>query len=136
MSNHFVFEGLDELRDALRTLPADLTGEASHVVEAAANGAAASIKAGYPDRTGDLRDHVFVDPFYAETPFASGYIVRNTAPLAWIFENGTQARQTAIGADRGSMPPGHVFIPIAAAKRRQMDVNLLDLVTRHGLIGA
>jgi hypothetical protein len=38
--------------------------------------------------------------------FSAGAIVINRAKHAAIFENGTQARHTAIGANRGSMPPG------------------------------
>ena len=43
-SNRLVFSGLDELRAALRTLPADLTGEPSNIVEASANGAGVIMK--------------------------------------------------------------------------------------------
>lgn len=130
-NNRLTFSGLDELRAALRQLPAELTGEASHIVEGAANGAAASIKAGYPSRTGDLRDHVTVETM--QSGFSTGAVVKNTSKLAYIFENGSQARHTAIGANRGSMPPGHVFIPIVIRKRRQMYEQLKDLLTRHGL---
>lgn len=131
-ANRFVFSGLDELRAALRTLPADLTGEASHIVEAHANAAAADIKAGYPGRTGDLRDHVEVT--FSTSGTSTGAVIRNTSKHAWLFENGTQARHTAIGANRGSMPPGHVFIPAVVRRRRAMYGQLQDLLERHGLI--
>ena len=50
--------GLDELRETLRRLPQDLVAEASHIVEAAANGAHAEVKGSYPRWTGNLRDHL------------------------------------------------------------------------------
>ena len=132
-SNKFVFSGLDELKQALRTLPADLTGEASHIVQNAAGAAEADIKAGYPVRTGDLRDHVLSAPLPTGA-FARGMVVKNTSKLAYIFENGTQARHTSLGANRGSMPPGHVFLPAVIKRRRIMYSELKDLVTRHGLM--
>lgn len=131
--NRLHFDGLAELREALRNLPADMTGEATHLVEGAANGAAAEIKAGYPRRTGHLIAGVTVSSF-EHGRFSAGMIVKNTAKHAWLFENGTQARHTDLGANRGSMPPGHVFIPVVIRKRRQMYEQLKDLVARQGLV--
>lgn len=130
-SNRLRLDGIDELREALRRLPDALRGEAGHIVEAAANGAAAEIKAKYPVHTGHLRDGVEVRPSEV-SHFGAGAIVVNRAKHAFIFENGTQARHNAIGANRGSMPPGHVFVPIVIRKRRQMYEQLKDLLTRHG----
>ena len=130
-NNRLYFEGLSELREALHALPAALTGEASHIVQAAANGATATIKAAYPVRTGRLRDGVGVS--LEQGPFSTSAIVKNTSKLAFIFENGSQARHTSIGANRGSMPPGHVFVPEVIRKRRQMYEQLKDLLVRHGL---
>jgi hypothetical protein len=123
----------EEIRAGLRQLLADTsaTGEAGHIVEATANGAASSIRSSYPVRTGNLRDHVTVEA--QMSGFSAGAIVINRAKHAAIFENGTQARHTAIGANRGSMPPGHVFVPIVIRKRRQMYEQLKDLLTRSGL---
>jgi hypothetical protein len=133
VSNNRLDLGLDELREALRNLPAELTGEASHIVEGAANGAAAQIKAKYARRTGKLGDGVSVEKVSGGR-FSAGAIVKNTAKIAFVFENGTQARHTAIGANRGSMPPGHVFVPIVIRKRRQMNEQLIDLLQRNGLV--
>lgn len=137
-NNRIVFDGLTELREALRTLPADLTGEASHIVEAAANGAATDIKRDYQAKlkhegSGHLVAGVTVTHFESGR-FSAGAIVKNTAKHAWMFENGTQARHTAIGANRGAMPPGHVFIPVAVRARKAMYTQLADLMTRHGLL--
>jgi hypothetical protein len=131
-NNRFAFSGLDELKAALRTLPADLAGEASHIVEAAANAAEADIKAGYPVRTGDLRDHVLSQAL-STGAFSAGIVVKNTSKLAYIAENGTQARHTALGANRGSMPPLHVFIPAVIKRRRVMYAQLKDLCERKGI---
>ena len=134
MANQFVFTGLDELKAALQTLPADLTVEASHIVEAAANGAEATIKAGYPP--GELQDKLSVA--FSTSGASTGAVIRNTSKLASLFENGTQARHyvSKKGATHltGSMPPAHVFIPTMMAKRRQMYDQLADLLTRHGLV--
>jgi len=130
-SNRIVFEGLEELKRQLRQLPAELTAEAQRITEAAANGAAASIRAAYPRRSGALVGGVTVTHFEGGKFFA-GAILKNRAPHAAIFEVGTQARHNALGANRGSMPPGHVFVPIAIQKRRQMYENLKSLVERAG----
>jgi len=132
VSSRVVWNGLAELREALRNLPADLTAEASHVVEGAANAAAADIKAGYPVRTGNLRDHVFVS-HRDKGRFSAGAVVKNTAKHANIFEVGTQARHNSLGANRGSMPPGHVFVPAVIKRRRIMYEQLKALLERHGL---
>jgi hypothetical protein len=131
--NSLKFQGLEELRAALRNLPAELTAEATRIVEGAANGAAADIKRNYPVRTGHLRDHLTVT-HYDQGKFSTGAIVKNTSPHAWMFENGTQARHTAIGANRGAMPPGHVFIPRITRARRLMWTQLKELLTRKGLL--
>lgn len=132
-NNKLVFEGLFELRDALRQLPAALTAEASAIVVDAANGAKADIVNDYPARTGELKSKVSVTVQAAGT-LAVVAIVKNTSPLANIFENGTQARHTSLGANRGSMPPGHVFIPNVARRRRQMYEKLKELLRSQGLV--
>lgn len=132
MSVRLEWQGLEELRTALRTLPADLTGEASHIVEGSANAAAADIKAAYPVRTGTLRNHVTVTHF-EKGRFSAGAIVKNTAKHAHLFEIGTQARHTRLGANRGAMPPGRVFVPAVMRRRRQMYQQLKALLERKGL---
>jgi hypothetical protein len=132
VSSRVVWNGLAELREALRNLPEELTGEAGHIIEGAANAAAADVKAAYPVRTGNLRDHVFVS-HQDKGRFSAGAVVKNTAKHAWLFENGTQARHNDLGANRGSMPPGHVFIPAMIKRRRIMYQQLRALLERHGL---
>lgn len=132
-SVQFKFEGLDELKAALRNLPEELTAEAGYIIEGAANAAAVDIKGAYPVRTGNLRNGVHVTHF-SRGRFSAGAIVKNTAKHAHIFERGTQARHNAIGANRGSMPPGNVFIPRIIRARRRMWQQLKELLTRKGLL--
>lgn len=139
-SNRLVFEGLAELKEAFRNLPFELTGEASHDVEAAANGAAAIIKAEYHKVSGKLRDGVEVAT--ANGQFSAGAIVKSKAKIAWLYDNGSQARhyttasgaQHATGAMWGKTPPTHIFVRTMIAKRRAMYERLKALLTRHGLL--
>jgi hypothetical protein len=131
-NNRLVWDGLAELRAQLRSLPRELAGEASDIVTGAADGAKSDIVAAYPERTGNLRDHVIVSKAPAGI-YGAGAVVKSTAKHAWMFENGTQARHTALGANRGSMPPGHVFIPAVIRRRRAMYADLKALLVRHGL---
>jgi hypothetical protein len=132
VSTRFRIEGLDELRELLRRLPEELRDEARGIIKQEADDAKDQIFAEYPEHTGNLRDHLYVS-MKDHSRFGVGATVRNTAKHAWIFENGTQARHTAIGADRGAMPPGHVFIPIVIRRRASMMNRLADLLRQHGL---
>lgn len=126
------WSGLEELKQQLRTLPQNMHAEARHICEAEANAAAATIKASYPVQTGELRDKLTVERI-EPNQFSTGFIVKNTSKLAYIFENGTQARHTAHGWNRGRMPPGRVFIPTVAKRRRTMYQNLIAMMERYGL---
>ena len=128
-----VWSGLRELMEEIRTLPETLTGEAAHLVDGAANAAKVDIAAAYPWRTGDLRKKTTVVPL-AKKGLIVGAVVKNTSKLATIFENGTQARHTELGAARGSMPPGHVFVPRIVKARRALLQQLKAMVTRHGAV--
>lgn len=127
------WDGLDEFTADLEKMPESLATDADPIAADAANGAAGDIRTGYPVRTGNLRKNVFVSRLNKGKDFA-GYIVKNPAPHAFIFENGTQARHTSIGANRGSMPPGHVFVPAVIKRRRAMYVQLKALLVRYGLV--
>lgn len=134
MSGSLRWSGLDELRAALRDLPNDLTAEASGIVQSSANEAAEDIREGYRGhrRSGNLEGGVVVTRVDAGK-HSAGAIVKNKAKHAALFENGTQARHTAIGANRGSMPPAHVFVPRVIRHRRAMYDRLKGLLERHGL---
>jgi hypothetical protein len=128
-----VIHGLNELIEELRHLPASLVGDASPIVTDSAEAAKAEIVANYPNRTGELRSKVTVQVI-AAGPFGTAMAVRNSSKLAYIFENGTQARHTALGANRGSMPPANVFIPAVMRHRRTMYERLKEVLTRAGLL--
>lgn len=132
MANRFAFGGLEELKAALRTLPEDLTGEAGHLVEARGNSAAATIKAGYPSRTRDLIDKLTVE--FTRSGLSARAVVSNTSKHALAFELGTQARHTALGANRGSMPANPLFSQTMRRERRGLNDDLADLLVRHGLV--
>jgi hypothetical protein len=135
VSARVTFEGLDELRDALRQLPSELVQEASGIVQRAADNAAQDIRANYQAhrRSGNLAEHVKVVPM-SVGQFGAGVEVRSTAKHAHLYEDGTQARHTSIGANRGSMPPGHAFRPPAIRRRKSMYDALKAMLVRHGLI--
>ena len=133
MANEVRWDGLEEYRELLRALPEALAQETAHLVEAAANGAAVDIRRAYPVRTGRLRDRVTVTRLN-KGKYGPGLIVKNTSPLASIFEHGSQARHTALGANRGSMPPGHVFIPLALKARRRLYGQVKELLVRKGAL--
>lgn len=130
------WSGLDELKAALRNLPPELRAEAAHICEATANAARVSVADGYQKglrNPGELVDKLEVTR--QETgSFGVSFTLINRSKLANIFENGTQVRRTAKGANRGQIqPPLHVFIPTVARKRREMYQELADLLTRKGL---
>lgn len=131
-NNRLKFEGLDDLRLELRRLPKDMRDEAAEIVyDSAENGAKDAIS-NYPRRSGDLADGVEVQRLEGSSAFA-GAIVKNKSKLAFIFENGTQARHSGLGANRGAMPPGHVFVPAMIRARRKMYDRLREMMRRKGL---
>lgn len=131
MSAVMRLDGLLELKEALQHLTPELQAESQAIVYANADKAAEEIRAAYPRRTGNLKDHVYVSK--RGSTISTTATVKNTAHHAWLFENGSQARHTDLGANRGSMPPGHVFIPIMIRRRRIMYQILKDLVASKGL---
>ena len=138
MSAELTWIGLDELMAGLKNLPADLTELAEAIVTAAAESAAAEVKAAYPEgETGNLKRGVRVSPMQGgtrlEAKFGVGRVVRSTAPHAWIFESGTQTRQTALGYNRGFMPGANIFVPVMQRHRREMYEDLTAVLEQAGL---
>lgn len=97
-----------------------------------ANATVREIKAGYKVRSGKLRDHVTQETV-AAGQYGVGIRITNTSKLASLYEDGTQARHTAIGANRGAMPPAHVFRPPMIRNRRRMYDDLKAMLVNHGL---
>lgn len=135
-SNRFVWSGLDELKAQLRALPPELGGEAAHLIEARANGAAVTIRSGYPSKRGDLRKGLTVT--HTRTPFGARSVVTNSSDEALVFERGSEARhyisEHGVRHLTGKMPPNPLFTQTMQRERRALyDVDLRDLLTRKGL---
>jgi len=134
MSANLTWFGLLELKDNLFRLPAELTQLAVAIVEEAADGAAAEIKAAYPEgETGNLRKGVRVSSAGARTSHTVRRVVRTNAPHAALFETGTQTRLTKLGYNRGFMPGANIFVPVVQRRRRDMVEDLIAIVEQAGL---
>ena len=131
MAASFEWVGLKELMAELRTLPDALTDDAAAIVIGAATAAKNEIAAAYPVRTGTLRDSMTVET-QSGGRFGAKAAVTNTSKYAGWFERGTTTRQTALGANRGAMPPGNVFVPRVVKHRQQMYRDLGAMVEGHG----
>jgi hypothetical protein len=112
------WQGVAEQLAAFATLPEDLTRAATPEVADATTDAASSMKAQYPSRTGNLRNGVHT-ALRREPTRVVGVVV-NDSPHAAVYEYGSQARHTAIGANRGSMPAHPVFVPTMLRERRAL----------------
>lgn len=131
----FRIEGLTELADQLTALPATLQERARVITAIYAERAINRMREAYPARTGDgkksLRNKLKVT--HEESTFSASAVVKNTSPLAAIFEFGTMARHKALGASTGAMPAGHVFIRIDVEERRAMYEEFRALLQEAGL---
>jgi len=129
--------GLEELKTALRNLPADLAEEAGRIVVAHATEAEHQIHAAYPTGpTGHLKRGVrlTVEP---SSRVGVSATVKSSAPHAFIFERGTARRSTRKGANRGQMPTAPAnerMIPIVIRARRRMVAALIQMVQKAGLV--
>ncbi|MEO8680288.1 MAG: hypothetical protein ABI665_14655 [Vicinamibacterales bacterium] len=143
MSASVTWTGLEELRAELRKLPADLTAEATHLVEGAANGALADVYAAYPSRSGNLRQHLTMSAVVTSA-FGVRFVVKNTARHAWLYDNGSQTRQFieksgtphktgAMWGRDGAEPPTHVFVKSMIRARARMYQQLTTMLIQHGL---
>lgn len=131
-NNKFKFEGLEELKTALRNLPTDLRNEAAAIVPRKAFEAKADIIAAYHEGpTGRLKRRVTSEEEHSQ--FGIAVIIKSRDPIAWLYEHGSQARHSGIRKDLGVMPAQPTFIPIAARKRREMFDELIAMLRRAGL---
>jgi len=124
-------DGLDELRDDLHTLPADLARETQPAIIAAADATASALRAAYPFRTGNLRRGVRIRT--RTTAVSTTATVQSTAPTAPLWEYGTQVRRTQRGWNRGAAPahPGQGLKSIALRQRRAVEQQIAAVLTRH-----
>jgi len=143
MSTSFVLTGIDELREALRNLPAELAAEAGAAVTEAAQAAESDARAAYEAHrhSGNLVSRL--SRTTSSSAFGAGALVKNTAKHAWIFENGSEARHytTASGATHGTgamwgktaQPPTHMFVRAMQTRRTAMYARLRAVLERQGL---
>lgn len=137
MSARVWFSGLEEFKADLRKLPRELADKGAYIIRHRAVEAMTEIDAKYqnlkyPARsTGNLRKGLQI----TEEPstFGMKVVLRNTAKHAFIYENGTETRETAAGWDRGKMPPARVFVPTAQKHRRLMYQELAQMMRDAGL---
>lgn len=130
------WNGLQELKTALRNMPEELAGEASHIVEATANGAAAEVRRAYPSKSGRLIGGVHVTHFEGGK-VAAGAVLKSSAPHSHLFERGTRSRKTDKGWNRGSMPEApenRKMVPIVVKARRRMYSLLTEMLRRAGFV--
>ncbi len=151
MSVQIQWEGLDELRTALRNLPEQLATEAAAVVRAVATQDAQETKSDYPIRqTGTSPGYRRKTPYYPpgnlrkgvtvsdkSTRVSAHFVVRSGAPHAWLFEHGTEGRnrQARNGANRGAMPPApdsEKMVVKAIRSRQRMVKQLIEIVKAAG----
>ena len=138
-NNHFVFTGIDELREALRSLPSALAAEAATTVTGEAQAAEAEVRQVYEAHSASGRLVKRLTITTSTSAYGAGAVVKNTDPIAWIFENGSQARHWASGKGTGAMwgktaqPPTHAFVRAMQKYRRRMYDELRAILEREGL---
>lgn len=133
--------GLEELQEALRSMPDRLVGEAFAIVDDAAERALASIYQAYPrGDTGNLRAGLKKIE-ESDSRWGVTIVVKNTAKHAWLYDHGSQARHVSLlpkwpasnfGPNRGAMPPAWTFIKTAIRERSLMVRQLVEMVRREG----
>jgi hypothetical protein len=128
-----VWDGLKEYGAALEALPETCTTEASHIIEGAANAAYVAISTVYGSHTftGTLQKRLRLAPLNAKK-YVTGFKLTSGSPLAWLFDNGTQARHTKFGVNRGRMPPTHAFSGAVGKEKRRAAQQLRDMLERQG----
>lgn len=127
--------GLEDLKAALRQLPAELTDDATAIVQATAEDAASALRQAYPvGETSNLRNGVRV--VSRSGVFTTTYRVKSMAPHAHLWEYGTENRVTRKGWRRGKGPSHEKegLTSIAPRYRKRMNQQLMDLVRKNGLL--
>jgi hypothetical protein len=157
MSVTLQWDGLKEFEEAFGAIPETLTTKAAPIVKQHAEAAADDVRAAYPVRTtglsytarrrkpwyppGSLKSRVIVSRLGAVRALL-GWVVKSNDPIAWLFDNGSQARHyiTASGAvhETGQMwgrtPPTHLFVRTMIKHRRAMYNDLQDLLVHEGFV--
>ena len=124
------WDGLDEFKRELQVLNAGLLLEAQDILFTSAVDAANAVRAAYPFKKGDLIRGVVVLPSRGTT--LAGAVVKNLAPHALWYEEGTEVRETGHGFNRGRMPAKPTFRPITDAYHDAAITAIIDRLYAHG----
>lgn len=133
------WDGLDEYKALLRQLPEACNVEAGHAVEEAVNRAYTTVSEVYGAHrfTGNLQKGLKIATLN-KGAYGTGRILRSTAPHAWLFDNGSQARHWLSGKSTGRMwgktPPTHVFVQTVIRERRRLYDRVKDMLRRKGAV--
>jgi hypothetical protein len=135
---HWQWEGLDDLKEALRKLPRELVTAGQEIVSDEAHQAVFRIELNYGAHvhTGYLKGSVWVREGQILAGAGAYARIVASAPHAHLFEFGTAARQWQSGKKTGTMPPAppaHQFVPEVIQARTQMFRRLAELLARNGL---
>jgi hypothetical protein len=135
----FRFDGFDAMREALNALPVESTGEAKHLIEAEVNGALVTLKTEYGNHAVTRRLMKSVKTGKVEAgQFGAATKITVSSAIAWLFDNGSQARQRISGGSTGTMwgrtPPTHVFVRTMITARARLKLGLTGLLERAGLL--
>ena len=131
MSATLRLEGLSAFADDVTQLPTTLRDESRPVVTNAADTAEATIRAAYPEVTGELKAGLRQETVESATG-VQVRLVNDSLHAVW-YEYGTELRQTSLGYNRGRMPAAKVFGPAAAQEKRQMVEDVIAVVEAEGL---
>jgi len=124
------WDGMDTFKQELQLLTSDLVSEAEGILLSSAFDAADALRSAYPYVEGGLIRGVTVEPSRGVT--LAGATVKNLAPHAKIYEDGTVARETHQGYNRGRMLGTPTFRPITARYRDQALTAIIDRIYAHG----
>jgi len=133
-----VWDGLEEYKEQIRTLPAECAKEARNFIEGAVNGAYVTISTVYGQHrvTGNLQKGLKILPLKVSGEYTTGLELRSAAPHAWLFEHGSQGRHyTTVHGVRhvtGRMPPTPIFNGTIGKAKRKLVEQLKDMVIRRG----
>lgn len=136
--NRVVWNGLAEYKAELKQLPTELTGEAAKVIEGEVKGAYVAISGVYGRHrhTGTLQKRLKIAPLKIKGNETTGLELKSGSPLAWLFDNGSQARHWASGKSTGRMwgrtPPTHIFAKTVGIAKRDIVRLLKAMVLRRG----
>jgi hypothetical protein len=127
-----VWDGFAEFRAALDALPEDCRAEAATLIAAEVKTAYTLIAAVYAAHrvTGTLVARLQI------TTIPGGFRLVSGSPIAWLFDNGSQARHWRSGKSTGTMwgktPPTHIFARTVGVARRTLTARFTAMLTRRG----